>query len=856
MDRPRRQLVGCLLFLVVVGGVRCSEGPGPVSVSGVRRFVPARGAARRPGADGRAGDLVLDDGRTQVVVSAAARRTGFGKVRGAIVDVGVHGLAGDALRQLATFVEVNGSRRRVRVSDVVPAPGPVPAVEVRGVVNYRQARLPVTTLVRLPSGADAVEIVTRVGNDGSRPLALRVVDEVRWDDAAPFAPGLGRLPASGVFVVPWFARAAEDVSYAYAARGRDAEVRFELHPLPGQRALERAVVLGQVVNVPPGGKVRSVRNLFAAAGGVARVHAAVARHRGRPLERVRGRTQGLGAGAVLSILDAQDRPFLEAELPADGSFAIDLPAGRYALETATYGRTPPPRRTLEVGRGVTAFVLLPAPDAPAELGLHVRDAGTGDPLAARVVVRGIWPTPDPNLGPPSQAAGAGYAAHTSTGAASLTLPAGRYRVSVSHGPEWTLHGEDLLLRPGAEAAVEAELARAVDTTGLVACDLHLHAAPSPDSNTSLEDRLVSLVAEGVELAAATDHNQVTDYGPLIESLGLAGRVVAMPGDEVTTEAPHIGHFNVYPFEGPAGDPGIPFEGRTPVELFAGIREAQPRALLQVNHPWGDNATGYFTLFGYDVRAGRAEAPFFDTRFDAIEVWNGMWLGDATILDASVEGFVALLARGQRVLGTGSSDSHHMVNQWAGYPRTYAYVADDDPARVRVEDVVAALRAGRAFVTTGPIVRLTAGGAVPGDAVTVTGGSVEVVVSIAAAPWVQVRRLRVWAAATPGEPVEVPLPPAGQSLAFDHRAAVPMTQDGFVLVTVEGDVAAREVLPQFGVGPRAFTNPVWIDADGDGVVTIAGNVVARVEPPPLPPAATGDAGAADGGTPAAVDAASP
>ncbi len=648
--------------------------------------------------------------------------------------------------------------------------------------------------------------------------------------------------------MPWFARAAEDVSYAYAVRGRSSEVRFELHPMPGTRSLDRAVVLGPVATVPPGGKTRVVRGLFAAAGDVARVYAAVARFHGLPLERVRGRTQGLGAGAELSVLDAEDRPFVEAELPADGSFAIDLPPGRYALETATYGRTPPPRRTLDVGVGVTPFVLLPAPDAPAGLVLRVRDAGTAELLAARAVVRGIWPTADPVFGPPSLAAGAGYAVHTRTGEAALTLPAGKYRVSVSHGPEWTLHGEDLLLRPGAEAVVEAELARAVDTTALVACDLHLHAAPSPDSNTSLEDRLTSLVAEGVELAAATDHNQVTDYAPVIESLGLAGRLVAIPGDEVTSEAPHIGHFIVYTWDGPAGDPGIPFEGQSPVELFAAIREAQPRALLQVNHPWGDNATGYFVLFGYDARTGRAEAPFFDARFDAIEVWNGMWLGDATMLDAALEGFVALLARGQRVVGTGSSDSHHLVNQWAGYPRTYAYVEDDDPARLRPEDVVSALREGRAFVTTGPIVRLMVGGAIPGRVAAAEGGSVEVAVSIVAAPWVQVRRLRLWTGATPAEPIDVPLPPAGESLAFEHRATVPLAEDGFVLATVEGDVAAREVLPQFGVGPRAFTNPVWVDANGDGVVTIAGHVVARVEPPAPPPVVpAGDAGpgAADG-----------
>lgn len=831
-----------LLALLVVLG--CSEGPGPVSASGVRRLPPAKGASRRPGLEGRAGDLVLDDGRMEVVVAAAARRSGFGGERGAIVDVGVHGLAGDALRQLAVFVEVAGSRRRVVVDDVVALEGTTPAVEVRGFVRYRRMVLPVTTVMRLPAPGDVVEIVTRVENDGERPLAVRVVDELRWDDAPPFAPGIGRLTSNGVFTVPWFARASEDVSYAYAARGRDAEVRFELHPMPGERALDRAVVLGPIVTVAPGGKARTVRALVAAAGGVARVYAALARYQGTAVERIRGRTQKLGAGAELIVLGADDRAFVEADLPADGSFAIDLPAGRYALETATFGRTPPPRRVIDVGTDAAPFILLPAPDEPGRLLVHAREIGTGEQLAARTVVRGIWPTPDPVLGPPGLASGAGYAAHSRGGEVLLTMPAGKYRVSVSRGPEWTLHGEDVLLRPGESTSVEAELARAVDTTGLVACDLHVHAAPSPDSTTSLEDRLTSLVAEGVELLAATDHNHVTDYGPVIASLGLTGRLVAMPGDEVTSEDPHIGHFNVYPWVGAPGDPMVPFAGNTPVELFAAIRTAQPEALLQVNHPWGDNATGYFTLFGFDARSGRAEAPFFASGFDAIEVWNGMWLGDATMLDESLDGFVAILARGQRVVGTGSSDSHHMVNQWVGYPRTYAYVANDDPAHLNVEEVVAALKAGRAFVTTGPIVRLTVNGGTPGDVVAAEGGTVEVAVAIVAAPWVQVRRLRIWPGATPRDPVDVPLPPAGSSLAFEHRATLPLAEDGFVLVTVEGDVAAREVLPQFGVGPRAFTNPVWIDADGDGVVTIEGRIVARVPaPPPLVDVAT------DGGVPA-------
>ncbi|MBI2897559.1 MAG: PHP domain-containing protein [Deltaproteobacteria bacterium] len=846
----------------------CSGGPGAVTPSGVS-VVPGRAAGSRAGAAGwaalsgkrpislaaRPGDIVLDNRRTQAVIAAARRRPGFGELRGSLVDIGVHDLSTDKLRRFVPSLEIEGSRRRVTVDEVRPVRGSlVPAVEVNGTVRWRRARFRIRTVFRLPGPTDAIEVVTRVESHAQRSVRMRVVDEVAWDDAPAFVPGIGRIERSRSASVAWFARAHSAVSYAYAARAA-VDVRFEVEPMHGGPNLARAIVRSAQTRVPRGGTLRVVRELVAVRGDVALAAAAVSRRRGLALERVRGRTEGLGPGALLSVLDAAERPVVEVHLPADGSFAFDLPAGVYFLETATFGRRPPPRRRIEVGAGITPFVLLPAPDAPSVLAVTVEDGQTGMPMPGRIVVRGRWPTPDPTLGPRGQATGAGYAAHTRTGDIALTLPAGTYRVGVSHGPEWTISGKDVLVRPGDRIAIEAELTRALETPGLVSCDLHLHAAPSPDSQTSIEDRVVSLVAEGVEFAAATDHNHVTDYQPIIDAMGLRGQLVAVSGDEVTTDDPYVGHFNVYPFAGggPDGDPRVPFAGRTPPEIFSAVRSQAPQAILQVNHPWGDNATGYFVLFGLDTRTGRAEVPYFDLGFDAIEVWNGMWLGDATIMGDQLEGWMQLLALGHRFVGTGNSDSHHMVNQWAGYPRTYALVAEDDPERLVAQEVIDALRAGRAFVTTGPIVRLEVGGGLPGDTVRATDGNVEVVVGIEAAPWVDVRRLVVWVGGRPGEPVPVPPRPAGTALAFEHRVTVPVPWDTFVLVTVEGDFPAHEVLPQFAVGPRAFTNPVWVDANGDGAVDLA----------PAAPETRADAGggpaleahAGDGGA-AVSDAATP
>src|SRR5262249_14420830 len=157
------------------------------------------------------------------------------------------------------------------------------------------------------------------------------------------------------------------------------------------------------------------------------------------------------------------------------------------------------------------------------------------------------------------------------GRAEVSLPAGRYRVVATHGPEYSIYDQELSIGAHERATIHAELARVVDTTGYVACDFHVHAAPSHDSNVSLEDRVLALVAEGVEFAVATEHNHVTDYGPVIERQHLAPALRSARGVELTTKT--WGHFNAFPF--PEGVPAPKVEQVDPSELFSSVRKAAP-----------------------------------------------------------------------------------------------------------------------------------------------------------------------------------------------------------------------------------------------------------------------------------------
>jgi hypothetical protein len=90
----------------------------------------------------------------------------------------------------------------------------------------------------------------------------------------------------------------------------------------------------------------------------------------------------------------------------------------------------------------------------------------------------------------------------------------------------------------------------------------------------------------------------------------------------------------------------------------------------------------------------------------------------------------------------------------------------------------------------------------------------------------------------GEPVKtIDVEGSTAVVRFQRTIPIAVARDGFVVVRVDG---ARPMAPwvgddHFKVYPMAVTNPIWIDADGDGRIT----PVARAAPPRVKaPASTG------------------
>ena len=456
--------------------------------------------------------------------------------------------------------------------------------------------------------------------------------------------------------------------------------------------------------------------------------------------------------------------------------------------------------------------------------LHVRalDADTHEPITARLLVHGIDGTLDPSFGPDYRASGAGPIIDALRGEVTTPLPAGKYRVAVTKGIEWTIDARVVEIEPGKRVDIDLAPRHVVPTPGELACDFHVHARPSFDSPVSPEDRVLSLVAAGIDFAVPSEHNIVGNYGPSIQSLGLQGKLAFVPGVEITTYTPRFGHFGLFPY--PLGKPPPPFRRTTAAQVFAAARAGDPRRVLVVNHPRLARDIGYFTASGW--KPGTPTPPrSMRTDFDAIEIFNGYEAASLERVEVVLHDYYALLNAGHHYAATGSSDSHRIQYQWAGYPRTMVRVGETEDEEQHADPlaVVAALKAGRATVTSGPIVELEVDGVRPGGAVTPRTQEVAGHLLVRAAPWVDVTSAEIVVGGQTVQKIDIPSRPmltgpepgtleeaAARTVRLDEDIRIDLgDQPTWVLAVVRGERRLDDILPFMPIQPFAVTNPIYV-----------------------------------------------
>jgi len=553
---------------------------------------------------------------------------------------------------------------------------------------------------------------------------------------------------------------------------------------------------------------------------------------------------GASSERRLTVLDGDLLDALARVTPADRAQVIDLHA--------------PPGSTIELVDDAGAVVLGPLPQRarlvlPLGLGasLRLRD---GDGIVGAVVPLGAQPTvgarevtvvegaratvrlsfadalgvglpvhvmfaavggdePRPVLRAPARGHASGRSVYLLGGEGEVRLAPGTYRITASRGPGWTLHESTVTFAAGEAKDVRATL-RPVIEAGWIAADFHLHASPSPDSRVTLDERVASLACNGVGFAVASDHNRITDYTAAVHRQGLDAVLTTVVGDEVTSQGtPLWGHFNAFPLPAVTGttapeDAAPAYYGVDPQHLFAAARAAGA-TILQVNHPRMPPSIGYFDLTHFDAATGRADAPFAEG-FDAVEAFNGIWLETPAKVREGAMDLVGLARRGMRVTATGNSDSHRLVYEEAGYPRTWVHVGEG-PAETLTTRVLEALRRGDTTLSSGPFVTLETIGRVRRD-------EAEVRVRVTAPAWVPVERVELW---RDDEVVQrwTVTTPATDGVRFEATTTVALNADAVLTAWAEADAPLPDVLPYPRARAIGFTSPRYIDRDNDGRVVV-------------------------------------
>jgi hypothetical protein len=402
----------------------------------------------------------------------------------------------------------------------------------------------------------------------------------------------------------------------------------------------------------------------------------------------------------------------------------------------------------------------------------------------------------------------------------INLPVGTYLVSASRGPEYTRDQEIVEVLKDEHTELSFTVERVLDTTGFVSVDPHMHTLHS-DGDVGVKERIRSVVAEGVEVAMATDHNILIDYSPVLGRLGLEEELTTILGNEVSVRG--LIHYNTYPLtyrDDEVMNGAILAVSDRPTPLFEASRQKDAGVIIQVNHPRA-GTIGYFNNMQLDTDSAASSIDSFDTSFDVVESLNGPYALSSNAV--AIQDWLNLLNRGYYKPLVGASDSHSIDRDEPGYSRTYVYYKGAKGRELDTKVIIEAIKKGHSFASNSPIVELLVNeNFIPGDSCSVGDGKVKVHVKVQSAPWVSVDEVKIL---INGERKLVfPIKTEDtNTVKFDKDIVLTLEKDATIIAEIVGKKSlypvvqriSKDGLLENAVTPYALTNPVFVDVDGNG-----------------------------------------
>jgi hypothetical protein len=660
--RPAPSLFAALLLACAaahpgIAAVIVRTGPTPI----------VRGEARA------GGDITVSNEKLAFAL-AVQTPVPYGVPRGALID-------------LAPVRGGKIGRDRVVFADFIPNdwsawPNTYQKVEVlergpeRAVVRCTRdwGAVTITTTYTLLAGADHIVLQTTMRNDGDVAQSALLSGFTLWPNSGfrfgvPGIKGLEHGPAAG---------ALADRTVAY-----DADWMVALHAPYLTHIAHGSLDLYEQHSLAPG-ESRSFEAWLqvGGSGDLAPVFAAQIMQARQPYGTIRGTVterRGRPVARPVVIIEKSGQPYGWA-LGSHGRYELRLPIGEYALYATARNHSQTRATALSVRAGGAYHLDFKGLAAPGSIQFAVTEQGSGRPLDARIA---ICAGQQPLVG--FLGGRTFFSELERRGRAELTIAPGPYTFCVSSGGGFTTREQQVQLQiePGRTRSAHVELTRLFDpaASGWYGADLHHH-ADQAEAITPPADLARSQLAAGLDLLFVSDHDSLANL-PALRQIAARRGVPFIPGIELS---PSWGHFNAYPID--AGRSLAIDTGTASVRAIFAEARRLGASVVQVNHPL--IPYGYFT----SVASGRAPGGF-DPDFDLIEINATESDTDAAVLERVWDFWNA----GQRYYLAAGSDTHDVWNVVSGRVRAFAHVE----GALDTAAYVAALRAGRGYVSYGPLV---------------------------------------------------------------------------------------------------------------------------------------------------------
>jgi hypothetical protein len=657
---------------------------------GVRagRFFGRTLMPRGPLSRARRGDHYLRSTRALVIVGADD-----GQLRGFARAPGFR----ERLRGAALRVRDATGTHRPQLRDVSPIGAtPRQGLRVRASVGNGPPLAVITTL-RLRGGL--LELETELHNQGTRPrLGVRLCERLETGPTPLWAAGLGWVERG------WLGRRAS----AFVAR-RDGDLSWLLTrdkgPLaqatpPRRRPRDATASPFDVcyprVDLAPRQRVRVRRLLVLLRGDLDDAAAAAGRWRKARWQRATvALPPGLPPGSELRLFGVDGRPLLAVVAKPTVSAALRSRAG-----AGVRGLRHPATKGLRAALWLPGIGLGPqlnlvaklAPKAPARARARITITDPrGRALAAQLSIF-------------SSAGQLVSSRDVSVRGAELSLAPGRYRFEARRGLFSRPAIKTLRLREKRRASSKLTLHPAIPRRGWRALDLRAYSRHGGRGVASPRQLLVAGAAAGLDALAVADLDPPTTAS--LRANRTTGPLLLNARERCSTR---FGCVTIIARTAKAkSNPSRAARSSfaSPATLFSAAKRA--RSLLLISHPWHPRR-GYLAKSGFDARGGAASSSHYRPGFQLLELLSE----DDTPArrERKLHDFLALLARGQRVVGVGASGAR-LSQHRLGSVRTLlqlgsqqgAEATPDTPARL-----LEALAAGRAVASAGPIISLTVDG---------------------------------------------------------------------------------------------------------------------------------------------------